>query len=291
MSIDEEHIEYTIPSASGIAISNDSAYIIGDDASYIYKLSITDWKFRRISFPGVPPEYRISKAIKHDYESAVIGSLDNNSYLLAFGSGTLSPFRDSLLIMNIKDEKIKKYSLASFYEQLVTQYNLDKKNFNIEGCTIAGNDLYIFNRGNNMVFQTSWPEFFEYITMPGTKKVPASRSHTIRLPVLAGVQAGISGATTLDDKTILITASLENTKDWTMDGEISGSYIGVLKMMDQQLKLDTAIFLQQNNYALKAKLESIDIISSSKKSVVMECVADNDDGSSSFYKISLAHIP
>src|SRR5688572_14505744 len=97
LSIDETRIVDSLPSGSGIVISNDSAYVVGDDATAIYKISIKDLKWRKINLPGYDPGlYRIPKAVKHDYESVAIVKINNTDHLLAFGSGTISPLRDSL---------------------------------------------------------------------------------------------------------------------------------------------------------------------------------------------------
>jgi hypothetical protein len=154
----------SIPSASGISIVKDSAYVIGDDAAHIYIISVQTHQFRKIPVPGVPVnEYRVPKGQKNDFESAVIGTINNDRYLLAFGSATLPPYRDSLLLMDLGNESIRKISLAAFYSQLLRQNKLDKNNFNIEGAAISGNHLYLFNRAGGMIFQVNWMEFFQYI--------------------------------------------------------------------------------------------------------------------------------
>lgn len=278
----------SIPSASGIAIVKDSAYIIGDDATCIYKLSLQTHQFRKIQIPGTRPDlYRVAKDSKNDFETAAIGTINHKTYLLAFGSGTLSPYRDSLLLMDLDNEAdLRKISLTAFYKQLLQQSKLDKNNFNIEGATFSGNHLYLFNRGEGMIFQINWTDFFQYIN-DTSQTVPISTIHTIHLPEESGVKAGFSGASALDDKRIVFTASLENTKNWIDDGEITGSYIGVLDVTAQEIRLNTGLLLRQGKDAMKVKLESLDVISNSKDSIIIEAVSDNDNGTSAFYRLVL----
>src|SRR5688572_30649779 len=120
-----------ISSASSIAIIGDSSYVIGDDAPYILKQHVGPEK--RIYIPGAPTGvHRIPKDTKHDYEASAVGTINENVYLLAFGSGTLSPWRDSVLFFNVKNEaEIKKASLAPLYAAILEKAKMDKKDFNI----------------------------------------------------------------------------------------------------------------------------------------------------------------
>src|SRR5689334_20280824 len=102
--IEEEKLLNSIPSASGLVIENDTAWIVGDDATSIYRLNLTSFEQQKIPLKGFPADqYRLPKPVKHDLECANLISYNNKQYLLAFGSGTLPPYRDSVLLMNIHD--------------------------------------------------------------------------------------------------------------------------------------------------------------------------------------------
>ena len=278
----------SIPSASGIAIRLDSVYIIGDDASDVYKISLKDHGFRKIHLPGSPAISRIPKPVKQDFESAVIARYLDNNYLLAFGSGSLSPHRDSLLVMNLRNDFIKTFSLSQLYNYLFYLYKLDKKSMNIEAATVINDRLYLFNRGTNSMFQIPVEDLFRFIYSKNAQ-MPSSKHYRIELPALNGIPGLISGAATLDDHRILFTASLENTKDWTKDGEISGSYIGILDVSKKAPELESCLLVSQNNKPLIVKLESLDVISNSGTQTDIISVADNDDGSSGLYFLQLSH--
>jgi hypothetical protein len=285
----KEHITLdSVPSASGIAIRMDSAFIIGDDAVDIYKISLKNYGNRRIHLAGSPQQYRVPKPFKHDLESAVIARNSDINWLLAFGSGTLSPYRDSLLVMNIGNEEVKTFSLAKLYYTLYRTHNLDKGSMNIEAVTVIKENLYLFNRGTNSIFIMPLNSLFAYINSKGnTQMPPVPEQFKIELPVLNGIPALISGAATLDDHRIIFTASLENTKDWTKDGEIFGSYVGILDVSGKEPKLEACLQLTQNNKPVIIKLESLDVISNSGSQVDIISVADNDDGSSGIYLLQL----
>ena len=278
----------SIPSASGIAIRLDSVYIVGDDAGDIYKMSLKDHAFRKIHIPGSPAINRIPKPVKQDFESAVIVRHLDNNYLLAFGSGTLSPHRDSLLVMNLRNDFIKTFSLFKLYYYLFEFYQLDKNSRNIEAATVINDKLYLFNRGTNSMFEIPVEDLFRFIYSTDNAPMPSSRHYRIELPTLNGIPALISGAATLDDHRILFTASLENTKDWTKDGEISGSYVGILDISKKAPELESCLLVSQNTKSLIVKLESLDVISNSGTQTDIVCVADNDDGSSGLYFLQLS---
>lgn len=278
----------SIPSASGIATQEDSVYIVGDDASKIYQTSLSNYHSRRINLLFTDSNlFRIPKPVKHDYEATSIAMVDNAEYLVAFGSGTLSPHRDSLWMMRVGNERDQhKFSLRPFYDAMIGQARIQPKDLNIEGATIAGDRLFLFNRGNNVVVETDWQQFIGYVRADDVK-MPAFTIHTLSLPALNGKTAGFSGACTLDEHTLLFTASIEDTKDWTKDGEILGSYIGILNLTSKGPLVQQSILAQKDNKPLIIKLESLDVVSRSPNKIEVEAVADNDDGTSTAYRFLL----
>ena len=158
----------------------------------------------------------------------------------------------------------------------------------MEAATVIGNQLFLFNRGTNSLFVVSVEDLFRYIYNTDHPQFPSSKHFRIQLPSLHGIPALISGAASLDDHRILFTASLENTNDWTKDGEISGSYIGILNVGKKMPELETCLLVTQNNKPLIVKLESLDVISNSGTQTDIISVADNDDGSSGLYFLQLS---
>jgi hypothetical protein len=79
------------------------------------------------------------------------------------------------------------------------------------------------------------------------------------------------------------------------DGEVKGSYIGILDIVNPQvINLYAGMAVQHDSTnsplrldASKIKLESVDVLNNSRDKISLIAVADNDDGTSSIYHIRL----
>ena len=165
----------SIPSGSGIlAMNNDSVYIVGDDATAVYNLNLSNFQYNKISLTGMDTAlYRESKADKHDFESTAVIGWKGNKYLVAFGSGSDLTKRDSLLLLNlsnIEDQQI--LSLTNFYTRLQLETHTDSTDWNIEGSATINDNLFLLNRGNNLVIGISLSRFLEYLFHPGSPFPP-----------------------------------------------------------------------------------------------------------------------
>lgn len=278
----------SIPSASGMAIMADTAYIICDDGTGIYKLTINDFRLSRISIHGLPfDQYREAKAVKHDFESACFVNWQGANYLLAFGSGSNETSRDSLLFVNMQnyaDQGI--VSLQAFYDRLRQHTNTGKTEWNIEGATIAANQLIIANRGNNVLISCRADQFISWVMRPGTV-FPEIRYSRITLPEIEKHEARLSGICTIDENHLLFCASVEDTPDWTKDGPVLGSYFGIYSLKDNKLK-ETYLLKDDHDRPLKEKIESVEILQRNPNGgFTFLALADNDSGSSSLFRLKL----
>lgn len=285
--IDQVFETDAISSGSGISIKNDSLYIIGDDAEYITKFSLVDSQYRRISFFHNATFDRIPRSVKHDLESSCIGKAGNDEFLFAFGSGSISPYRDTLFAIKINDsDSSLKLPLTTLYQSIRKKAELSENELNIEGATIAGNKLILLNRGKNLFLSMNWNDFINYLLHEAP--VPTVQIEKVQLPEINGFQVGLSGASTLDDNTILFTASLEETRDFTQDGTVKGSYIGTITITDGKIATGPLLPLNDNtSKPIPIKLESIDIITKEPQHIHAIAVADNDDGKTMVMKLTL----
>src|SRR5262245_3265357 len=65
----------SLPSGSGIFVKTDTAFIIGDDATGIYQLALTNLDQQKIPISGFDfSKYREPKPDKHDFESTATAS-------------------------------------------------------------------------------------------------------------------------------------------------------------------------------------------------------------------------
>lgn len=286
--IEEEKLLNSIPSASGLVIENDTAWIVGDDATSVYRLNLTSFEQQKIPLKGFSAEqYRLPKPVKHDLECANLISYNNKQYLLAFGSGTLEPYRDSVLLLNINDTADQQFiSVQPLYKELQRVTGTDSSQWNIEGSTLVGDSLIISNRGSNLLISLHADSLMHYLLFAGAP-IPAIDFHKANLPQIEGKEARLSGLCTLNDDHLLFSASVEDTPDWYTDGPILGSFIGVYSLKEKKVIASHLLKNKQGAIA-KEKLESIDIVSKQGGTITCIAVADNDNGTSGLFRLKLS---
>lgn len=260
LSILNRYVLKDIPSASGIDIIDGTIYIIGDNAPWLFKLD-TQYrvveKFQIASAEGLE-DGKIIKPIKPDFEAMTCLGSGNKQELFIFGSGSRSPQRDVLVRVSVNSPtNCKTYSLEKFYKNLREAAKLNAIELNIEGAVADDEYLYLFNRGKNIVFKLRLIRFLEHIN--SGCNCPAPEVFHFKLAEINGIEAGFSGATiTPDKKKILFTASVENTPNWYDDGEVLGSFIGII---DMQTLVDNispfCVPITDNGNTLKIKVESL----------------------------------
>lgn len=285
--IEEERLLDSIPSASGLVIDGDSAWIVGDDATSIYRLNLTSYDQHAIPLHDFDSQlYRLPKPIKHDFECANLITWNHKQYLLAFGSGSLAPYRDSILLLNTAhttDQQI--LSVQPFYAALQQLTGTDSTQWNIEASAIAGDSLLLCNRGNNIIISCNADSLMHYLLFAGAA-IPEISFHRASLPRIEGKEARLSGICTLDDNRLLFSASVEDTPDWIKDGPILGSFIGVYSLNEKKV-LASHLLKDKQGHIAKEKLESIDIVSNQGGTITCIAVADNDNGTSRLFRLKL----
>lgn len=272
-----------IPSGSGIAKANGLYYIIGDDSPYLFVLNEELVVIEKIALQdeSTLEGNRIPKPLKADWESL---EMINEKELVVFGSGSRSPQRDLFARVILEDEpKIETYIITDFYNHLKGLEILAGSELNIEAVAYNNNVLYLFNRNKNVVLFFRYDAFLSYVQ--GTGSLPSIQTKHITLPKLNGIEAGFSGAVALQhEQKILFTASVENTSNAYDDGEILGSYIGVLDITNGFADNSIPYCLVPDTKE-KLKVESISIINeTSKGKAEVALITDNDKGASELIK-------
>lgn len=275
-----------VPSASGIIKFNEDFYVIGDDSPYLFHI---DKNFDLISKILIyssekPLEDIIPKIDKPDFEAM---EMISGNEILVFGSGSKSPERDVCVLVTIGKEIIyKQYDISQFYDHIRNTEIMQGYELDIEGLAVNGNLLYLFNRGQNIIFSFSFKVFMEYCKN-GTN-FPVPKTNLFSLPKINGLQAGFSGATTFKDKPYFIfTAAVEDAPNAYEDGDILGSFMGVIELKDGEISNNFFIKEIPNpGFPLKVESVIIDkVISETQTDLVL--VTDNDGKPSEIIRLRM----
>jgi hypothetical protein len=288
IKIISKNILDSIPSGSGLVLKGDAVYIVGDDATSVYRLNTKSNGYGKIPVTGLDDrQYREPKLVKHDFESATAVAWKGQEYLLSFGSGSNSTSRDSIMMMNLEDNRDNRIiSLREFYHQLRAKTGSDTSQWNIEGATIAGSMLVLLNRGNNLVIQLPIKDMMSFLLEKGTV-FPGVAFDRVVLPTIGSHEARFSGACTLNNAFLLFAASVEDTPDWTKDGPILGSIIGVYSLPENRV-VASYVLKDERGSILKEKIESLDITSmETGRRVRCIAIGDNDNATSTLWRLEI----
>lgn len=271
------------PSASGIEYLNNHFYIIGDDAN---GMLILDSNLNPVDSVALYSfaEKRIPKPVKPDLEAITI-TKDNK--LLLVGSGSLSPYRNTAWLIDPVTKHKDNIRLDTFYQRLALN---GIREINIEGiCTIPG-AMILSNRGSkgypkNQLILTSDNFWMDQTSAPiSTMLIGSSIDSTIF--------NGISGlAYSPKSDNLIVTVSTETTSNTIDDGAIGKSYLWVIKNISSKknwkaINPDWTIDLTAMDQQFKSqKIESVCISKETKDFLHLVLVADNDNGSSSIFKL------
>lgn len=271
-----------VPSASGMAQIDGQIYVVGDNSPWLFRLG-EDYQVadRTLLFSEFNMEI-IPKKIKPDLESITELISDSKRELLIFGSGSKTPHRDVLLLLDLDNPgNVRTHSLAAFYQSVKTSSSLSDSSLNIEGSAIVGDDLFLFNREGNLVLHFSLAAFLE--SLESGVEYPAPKVYPLTLPSLDGFPAQISGASPVaGTEQIVFTASVENRSNTIDDGEIYGSYVGILSL-DQlaQGHQPPCRLLEDGGTGLPLKVESLVTLPTSKPGVIDLLLVTDSDGAES----------
>ncbi len=282
-----------VPSASGIEVYNDFFYVVGDNSPWLFKLdsNYTIVEKFQIASSDALINGQIAKKDKPDFEAMTLVVNGNEDELLIFGSGSKSPLRDGLVRILIgKNHEVLHFSLSELYEVIRKKGGLGKKDLNIEAATADAKNLYLFNRGKNRIIILKLKKFLKYLN--GKCICPEPKILKIKLPKIGKIKSGFSGATTSPDgKSLIFTASVENTSDWVDDGEILGSFVGVIplrKLLDQMVA--KCIPIVAVDKVLKIKVESVSVSHVDALNGIHLLLVTDSDGKESELLEAVLHI-
>ena len=298
LKIANSTINHELPSGSAMVINQGQLIVAGDDSPWLFNLNsnfnITHKS--QIAPFRVNQQNRINHKTKPDFESMTQLNYQGKSYYFVWGSGSKKQLREQAFLISTDGKSTEKLSLASLYTELHKLAGFTaKQKINIEGLANNNQQTFIFNRGNegkNAIFSINTNELMAYL-MGQSHRLNSTKVYQIQLPSINGVQACFSGADFWqDNNSIIFTASVEgNNQSSVNDGEIQGSFVGVLPLTQlngKQIDLTPYTQLMQHDgRALLTKAESIAVSTQTKQQAKGYIVSDNDNGTSQFFSFTL----
>ena len=291
--LESTHLLDYLPSGSAMAVLPGAVFIAGDDSPYLFELDPHyELRTKHLLLEKFAAEERITKAHKPDFESMAEEEVAEGSILYLFGSGSKSPERDQLLLFSVAaPEQLQEFSLTPFYSQLAQLNGGSREWLNLEGAFINGEKLYLLNRAGNQLITLSLREFKEHLAGKRSSAELHKDLISLQLPAQGKIQVGFSGACTIPGTSkVIFTATLEDTDNWIDDGEILGSYMGILDL--EQLPNEKPQFVERikktKEKPFTDKLESVAFNGFYKNGdVKLVAVADNDDGTTLLFEFRL----
>lgn len=280
------------PSGSAINYYNGKLYLIGDDAN---NMLILDNDYREMDVIQLfdHSEKRIPKAQKADFETAVFVHVNDQIHLLALGSASRKERETGMLIpLPISDAMLpapQTFWNTEFINRVKTK---GITAVNIEGAALIGDQLILSNRGNN----TNQENHLIITESDFWNRQNETVISVVRVVMPLNTEGfpGVSELCYIASKDMLLfTLSSEATDNAYDDGVIGDSYIGWVNDIHQKLQqpdiiLDGLINLSEVNQSFKGeKIEGVCIASVNGNELVLHLVADNDQGESRLFNITL----
>ena len=213
----------------------------------------------------------------------------NGDNLFLFGSGSLSPYRNFGWRHNLKTKDNDSINLEPLFLKVK---ELGIEQINIEGACFVPGKLILVNRGNK-----GYPH--NHLIITDEKFLDNDSSFQISIIPFAPQKdtasfKGISGLCyARESDQLIMTVSTEDTRNSYDDGAIGKSYLWIIdnistKIINRALGTKRVIDLEYIDSRFKGqKIESATVIGETNKLIHLVLVADNDDGSSTVFKMSI----
>ncbi|MGK4569122.1 DUF6929 family protein [Flavobacterium sp. 3HN19-14] len=256
-----------IGSASGLFYKDNSLFLISDSSNFLYEYHIAEKELHKIRLFPESAE-NIAKSEKPDFESITVKG--NSLYILGSGS---TEKRNQLLGYDLNTKNLSVKDLQGLYAYLKEKSGISAEDFNIEGAFFYSNALYLMQRGNGTLSKNGI-----FVVDDEKDEVPF---FPITLPKIKDTEATFTDATIINDK-IYFLAAAENTTSTYLDGEVLGSYFGVIDAKTMTLQLTEMI-------SDKHKFEGITFYKNENGKMIFLICEDNDSGKqeSEIYKLTI----
>lgn len=282
-----------IPSASAMHSKNGFHYVACDDSPWLFVLDKELNTVRKfLIHDDIPGETeRIPAESKPDYE-AMVNYKWKSKDLLIFGSGSAEHYKTMVRVDHTnRGYEVKYYTLKHLYDKIMEAGNIPPEKFDIEGVASWRDHILFLNRGTNQLIMIRKFRFDRFMREKEEKQQKSKlivNVYDFNLPVEDGVQARFSGAQKVKgEHTLLFSATLERNEPGKRDGEILGSYIGLIPLMQVNKGEISIGRVMKDGQPYTGKIESLDIYEESDTMMKIHAVTDNDQGTSTFLKLRL----
>ena len=227
-----------IAAGSGLVRTGEHLYVIADDERELAVFAPDGDSPGRLArfLPGVlPTDPEKRKRCKPDLEAlALLPSPDRGAGVL-FGleSGSRPQRRGGVLWQlderGALDGRPRRVDIAPLYQALEAEI----PDLNVEGATVVGERLLLFQRGNgpagvNAVIELDFGMAWRELEQGRLSARPLRRIRPYELGEVEGVRLCFSDATALRDGSVLFTAVAEAGDDTYLDGACVGAAIGLI---------------------------------------------------------------
>lgn len=275
-----------VPSASGLAWRGDSLWIVGDNSAWLFLVNTSG--DRLAEFPAMKNAFSqdsiLKKKKKPDFEALEWIDSDDERLLVAIGSGSLRPSRDIATVFRKEGQEAHLYDIGPLYDRLRDHPRMTGHELNLEGLACLDDRLWLLNRSNNLIFQFDTKAFLDHLEKGGP--VPAMTTSQLDLPEILTIKAGLSGSVASDTGELLFfSASVENNGHAIDDGDILGSFVGIIpasKLKNKRRPIRPVIYpLKRDGQYIQVKVEGISVRwTTPGKKGLLYLVTDSDGGPS-----------
>lgn len=244
-----------LSAASGLVQVGPWLYVVADDEVHLGQFLLegnAHGQLHRCFEDDLPLEHEARKAEKPDIEVLTLlpdfflpgMKTPAHTTLLALGSGSKKNRHRSAIIPLDKTGNIAAGATVIELEQFYDFLKKEIGKLNIEGATVVGEHVFLFQRGNkknklNASIRLARDDFYKILLTPNKKHQPQIHITPYDLGLIEGVPLCFTDATNLHDGKIVFTASAENTSDSYLDGKCMGSAIGIINRRGDLVALES----------------------------------------------------
>lgn len=228
-----------LSAASGLVRVCDHLYVISDDEQHIADFhceSLAPGSLIRVFEGSLPAPKELRKKAKRDLEALVhlpASAEHPSGALLAIGSGSRANRQVGVLLrLDLEGsvlEPVTRLDLSSLYRALRERIG----ELNIEGATVLGQELVLFNRGHkhggsNVTITLPLGEAMHCLHAPDERLELNIRVRAYDLGNIDGVGLSFTDACALPSGELVFTAVAEDSEDSYRDGRFAGAAVGLI---------------------------------------------------------------